>query len=771
MFNTANKILLANNFVTAESSKGGKKADLVSIATVFFNLVHYGFTPSKELIETVSNYTEKELILFWYETEKDLKELSFEDREMDKFVVYRNFPDEVLEKTAAEYWYAQISMYAGYSYEFFQEDVIERPKLTDVKNLKVLKVANSMTLANISESLKVSKTRWNDMQVSMAQTLLDLNPTHVVEMSDFGFKENGINLIKKCIIEKREFSIKDATDVMRLAAAISEGDISLRTNVRFKKFNRTERKMFLGLLENSKNMESDMAMRQSQWKKFMFQLHPGDYKFAKVKDAYGKLCRGELKSFNAIIENSMREGDEKALQLISTRSGEILRRFHKLYEIFDEKAVNVLVAGIKDFDTLQLLKLKKYITSINSRTSLIYAPNGNWSKAQFADVKEKAKSEFKPQNKKEEPIEQKIVEVAVVEETVKELVNDGSPSVAALLLLKDKLEGKIPPVIQPLVKPVEKVVFQKKEPVKVVAEKVKIDENSINVILQAINVELESRLREKFENGVDLDENTKKIKLQNNDQTLAVNYGRGTSFDIPEDVTFIRSGSYWQMGQYGNVWFDNGWNFFDADWKNKGVCCWNAHNLSDAAVFSGDPVISQTEGHKGCQMIDLYLDKLAEKGVRYAVWNLLSYNGINFDDAEDVIATIQMGDQANAGRIYEPSRAQMAFEVKGKNLAKYIAYVDIVERKVVFMDANLRANVSTAVANSLNLERMMPAFVEYLDTLPSVYDLFESVKGGTTPVMYSDKDVKIETEKAFVFNHVNSDNEFENIDINELLKK
>lgn len=771
MFNTANKILLANNFVTAEMSSGGQKADLVSIATVFSNLVHYGFTPSKELIERLSTYSEKELILFWYETEKDLKELSFADREMDKFVVYQNFPEEVLAKSDAEYWYAQIAMYVGYSYEFFQEEAIERPKLSDKKDLKVLKLANDMTLPNISESLKLAKNRWNDMQVSMAQTLLDLNPNHIVEMGDFGFKENGINLIKKCILENREFSIKDATDVMRLAAALSDGDISLRTNVRFKKFNRAERKMFLRLLENTKNIEQDMAMRQSQWKKFVFQLHPGDYKFNKVKVAYGKLCRGELKSFNALVENSLKDGDEKALQLVSSRSGEILRRFHKLYEVFDEKAVNVLVASIKDFDTIQLLKLKKYIVSINTRTSLIYAPNGNWSKAQFASVKEKDVTEIKLSQKKSEPIEQKVVEVPMVDEIVKEIVNDGTPSIEALKLLKDKLEGKIPPVVVPMVKPAEPFVFKKKEPVQVVATKVKIDDKSIDVILQAINIELESRLRSKFENGVALDENTKKIKLQTNDQTLAVNYGRGTSFDIPEDVTFIRSGSYWQMGQYGNVWFDNGWNFFDENWKNKGACCWNAYHLNDGAVFSGDPVISQTEGHKGCQMIDLYLDKLAEQGVRYAVWNLLSYNGINFDDAEDVVATIQMGDQANAGAIYEPSRAQMAFEVKGKNLAKYIAYIDIVERKVVFMDANLRANVSSAISNSLNLEKMMPAFVEYLETLPSVYDLFESVQGGETPILYTDKESSFESERAFVFNHVNTDNEFENIDINEILKK
>lgn len=768
MTNKVSKILLANNFVSANESAGGNVASMASVATVFSNFVHYGFTASKELVDVIANYTQEELENFWLQVEPTFKELSFADREMSKFVVYQNFPAEVLNKSEAEYWYAQVLMYVGYDYEFFTEDKNDRPKLKDKKDLKVLKLSDNNSLVNIFNTLISSKVRWNDMQKEHAFDLLEINTNEKIDLSSFGFKENGIEMVNKCLENKKDFEVKDATDVMRLAAAMSNGDISLRSNVRFKKFSRSERKMILSLLDKAKNLESDVAMRQSEWKKFMFQLHPGDYKFKNVQNVYGKLCNGKLKSFNAIVESKIKEGNAQALSLLENRSGDIIRRFHKLYEVFNGKAVDTMVKCMSNFDTLQLLKLKKYIESINTRNNLIYAPNGNWSKAQFVTVKEKAMIE-KLGNIVE--VDKNSVEVEIIEDLEKSVIESGGvPSMDALMLLKDKLEGKLQPVVVVKQKPIQKAAIKAaKEPM--IKEKVKIAEVDIQKLISAINNEMKTRLEKSFPMGVALDEKTKLVKLQTNDQSLSAGYGRGTSFDIPKDITFIRSGSYWQMDSYNNVWFDNGWNFFDSQWNSAGNCCWNAPSLNDAAIFSGDPVISQTEGNKGCQMIDLYIDKLVEQGVRFAVWNLLSYNGISFDDAKDVVATLQMGEQAESGNLYEPSRAQMAFEVKGQNKTKYIAYVDLVDRKIVYLDANLQGNLSSAVYNSGVLSERMPAVVEYLDTLPSVYDLFEAVQGGTVPVIYSDKDIELKVEKAYVFKHQNPDNEFEFIDINSLLKK
>lgn len=170
-------------------------------------------------------------------------------------------------------------------------------------------------------------------------------------------------------------------------------------------------------------------------------------------------------------------------------------------------------------------------------------------------------------------------------------------------------------------------------------------------------------------------------------------------------------------------------------------------------------------------MIDLYLDKLEAAGVRYAVWNILCYSSVSFDQAEEVLATLQWGEYPQSGKLFEPSRAQMVFPLKGSSMTKYVAYIDVVERKLVYMDANFSGSVHSAVNNAGGLSKKMPAFVEYLKSLPSVADLFVHAKKGSMPVWFADEGKSIEVDgKAFVFKPVNPKNKFKKVDLSEILE-
>jgi len=791
MTNT-NTILLANNFVQAVAIGSSSPASKEEVSTVFANMVHYGWTPSKEVIESILTFSSKDLKEFWLSVEPIFKETTAADREMESAVVYKNFPKEVLEKSEAEYWFCQILMYVGFSPDYFAENVEERPALKDQKNLKVLHLAKENTLENIKQALVESKNRWNDQQKEFAIQLFADSYPDSVNLGDFGFKENGLLIIKRAIENGRNVVVKDATDVLRLAAIMSDEDSSPRNKVKFKKFTRKERKVLLSLLNKTNNLADDAATNQQDWKKFMFQLHPKDYNFTKVSDVYGKLCNGELKSFNAKVEEKMLSKDASVLTMLSNRQGDLMRRFHKLYEVFGEKAVETIVTKINKFDTLQLLKLKKYVTTINDREHFIYAPKGNWTSAHFIQRIEKElpvegtvlpEKPIKKKKEKSEKVKPAIVEVATIESEQPAIKEEDSktPSSESLAMLIEKFKGNLEPAPTPLFVPQPQVV-RYEQPVKKVYKpikngKVKLTEEAIELVVNAVNTEIAKRMEALFPQGVKLDKATNAIKLQTNDQTLAASYGRGTMFDIPENIKFIRSASYWKIQSNGNVWFDNGWNFFDANWASTGSCCWNnAHNFFDnesndsGAVFSGDPVNSQDLEGRACQMIDLYIDKLVQSGVRYAVWNILSFSNMPFDAADDLVGTLQMGENPEEGNLYEPSRAHFVFEVKGKNLTKYIAYLDLVERKVVYMDANLYGHVNSAESNGALLSERMPAFVEYLNTLPSVFDLFESVKVGETPILNHDDGVEITTESAYVFNSKNADNVYEKIEISSLLK-
>jgi len=87
------------------------------------------------------------------------------------------------------------------------------------------------------------------------------------------------------------------------------------------------------------------------------------------------------------------------------------------------------------------------------------------------------------------------------------------------------------------------------------------------------------------------------------------------------------------------------------------------------------------------------------------------------------------------------------------------------------MDANFYANVSGATANGEKLSEVMPAYREYLDSLPSVHDLFKGVRKSKSglPVVYDDSKVNIKDREAYVFKPVNEENSFEKIDLSKIL--
>jgi hypothetical protein len=506
-----------------------------------------------------------------------------------------------------------------------------------------------------------------------------------VDIKKIVFKENLI----KFILNNPDVKLTSAMDVLRLSVGLSNGDISLKEKSKFKNFSRKERRILLNLLEKSSNLEEDVARDKNKWKKLMYKLHPGDYheNFPNVCSVYNKLYNSQVESFNSQIDKYASSKNIAALKLLQSRPGEFVRKLNRMISIFGKDVVKYFVPILPKLKISQLLKIEKYLETINSRKFLSFAPNGSWKKLQIIENKN---------------------------------------------FISEEIKSKI-----------------------------------LKEIKNVLTIKLSKKLK-----SVNLSENAKLIKIQTNDSELS-SYGRGTVFPIPENIKFIRSASYWQAKTYGygNIWFDNGWNFFDGNWNVMGTCCWNVERFKDGAIFSGDPTNSKDLKGRACQMIDLYIDKLVKSGVRYAVWNILCYSKVPFSKADDVFASLQWGEEAQKGKLFEPKRTQLSFPIKGENYAKYIAYIDLVERKLIYTDANFSANVSSAQMNEKTLEKNMPAFVEYLDTIPSIFDLFKNVsrKKSGIPVFYSDKDIIIKNKEAFVFKPENDSNNFNQINVSEFL--
>jgi len=128
-----------------------------------------------------------------------------------------------------------------------------------------------------------------------------------------------------------------ATDVLRLAAAWSEGDVSLAAPTRFRPMPRWLRRLLLESLHRIGDPGEDMARWKERWKRLGERLHPGDYRerMPDVWAAFDGLRRGRAPSgFNAVVERELLAGRiDRAASHLSGRPGELARRLDHLLRL------------------------------------------------------------------------------------------------------------------------------------------------------------------------------------------------------------------------------------------------------------------------------------------------------------------------------------------------------------------------------------------------------------------------------------------------------
>lgn len=670
--------LVAMGFVPMPmpAAPGKAPVDAQSLGTVLASMASLGFTVDLDVLRALSATSAQALEVWWAPVCEALRRRTGADRNMAAFVVYKNFPREVLEKSEAHYWFNQICMYLGAPAELFAEAPAPRAPVAEKLTLRVLAAAPTVDV--LYYRLVAQQSRWVDEQFDQARAFVTRVVPSEFRLADFGFKENALRLVASvnALLQAR-IIVDDATDVLRLAAVLAGAEPSLRESFKWPRYTRAQRLFFLRLLEGTRHLEADLALRPDLWKQFLSRLHPGDYarRFPLVVAAYDRLYRGELRTFNARIEQGFASGDPSVLDWLATRPGEFARRLHKAYALFGQAAIEAFVPVIDKLETVRLVRLVAYLEAANGRQHYLHAPRGNWDKVRMAP---NTKAEFT------------------------------APALAALV--------------------------------------------------GSLRAELARRMDARFPQGIALDAQTVNLALPCNDQQLAP-YGRGTRFALPQEASFVRLASYWEHPSTGNTWFDVGANFFDDQWHAQGACCWDTTHGVTGATFSGDPTNSQELKGRGCQMLDLDLARLIASGVRYVVWSVLSFNRIPFAESREVLATLQWGTDAQSGQLYEPARVQMAFPLKSRGLVKFVAYLDLESRELVYMDAALRAETDSAASNAHALELQMPAFIEYLQAQPTLADLLADAQPGELPVLFTDDNVELPAgEPAFVFRAANAAN-------------
>jgi hypothetical protein len=626
--------------------------------------------------------------MWWTITEPALKKASGVDVDMDSYVVYKNFPKEVLNKSDSQYWFAQICMYIGLPNELFTEETTTRPLMDDTLSLKILPLSTTETPSDIASEILLTQTAWTPQNFEDICLLAQSRYVSHVDMGTVGNRANGAKFIASHLTTV-PFTLNAPTDVLRIVAGISENDTDLRTVGRLKNMSRPVRRDVTQWLAqfSQEHLESDFSLRKKSWKILLHALHTGARTDALGK-ATASLRAGTLKTLEGDIEHFIKSKDIAVLTLLESHPGHFMRRLHKLYSTFGKSAFthfsqkNVL----NELSVGQLLKLNAYLSTVSQRATYLYTPKGKMAKSQ----------------------------------------------------------------------PVTRT-------------KPTIDAQDLSSLKTVLTQEISSRLKIAHPEGFDVDPRIKNVFIPSGEQEADI--GRGTVYSIPDSVNFIRTASYWEAPSTNNVWFDNGWSFFDENWAGANHLTWDHPKLKyekkTLAAFSGDPTNSKDQKGRACQMIDLYLNPLEKSPFRYAVWSILCYSKVPFSNVNTVLATLQWGKDAEKGALYDPNRAQIILPLKGQELTKAVAVLDIQNRTITVLDASIPMNVSSAGYSDVSVQTRVPALLDVIAASPTVWDLFH-LHPGTMPVRYDDAHVPV-TGQGYVFSPLNPDSDFKPLAIADIL--
>ncbi len=312
------------------------------LATALTNLEPLGFTFSPAVLDILNTWSVTTFTAWYKKLVKELCEMTGFERNYR--MMYPRFPDQVMQMSDAElYINALIHYWTGILPESHSTPEDEQPKimLLDQVSLRVIHLGTEEEFAQICEhllravsALPVTSREhliwFANHQPHWQQSTPDVIPN----------KENAAIFIAALIsagkIDKDWLytHVQTATDVLRIATALSNGDVSLATNTRFVSFSRAQRKLILALLENISKPLEDMFRYEGRWIRLGERLHPGEYRqhFPQTAIHFDALRHGDRpQTFYSQVEQAFASHqDQHILELLSQRPGEFVRRLDRL---------------------------------------------------------------------------------------------------------------------------------------------------------------------------------------------------------------------------------------------------------------------------------------------------------------------------------------------------------------------------------------------------------------------------------------------------------
>lgn len=365
-----NAIALRRKFKVNVASSSDRTASPQLVASAVSNIKQLGFILHPDLIEELLKTDDFYVTNFHDWLTSELKKMVGANKR--HVPMYPNFPSQVAEASDAELFFNAIMHYFGDVigertlpvYEVESRPVfLEKFGTCDLDKLEVIGYMNDLEVYYILDEILSSKATPNQQDKDDIKTFLGMGVVPTKGLAEVPCKET---LAFAYSIAPNLFGkfVKTATDVLRIAVAWSDGDVTLAKKTRFKKFKRIQRKQILMLLEPIPCAMSaeDMMRYRSEWKRLGEILHPGEFgkRYPNANEAF-RLIRNEgAPTFNSKVEREIKAGPSyDLLQLLKTRPGDFARRLDKILRMSPQPlpVVQAFMGVVKDVSSPVLHQL------------------------------------------------------------------------------------------------------------------------------------------------------------------------------------------------------------------------------------------------------------------------------------------------------------------------------------------------------------------------------------------------------------------------------
>lgn len=360
------------------------------ILAMSFNaeLMRHGFILSREATAAVQSLTVDQIVELHKAVLPEVSRLTGAD--VDYVPFYPNFPEQVMNASLCELFLNAILHY--WTHGRWSPTYDKLPREIGFENVNFKELGIVSEIESVFEQILSSNDSISDTDREIVSWFMDNHKDSELKYPTMSFKEN-MCFVAGLLLEKgRDISSvpKTATDVLRIATALSSGDISLASNTKFKSLPRTQRRMLVSALENVANKD-DLSRHRNKWVRLFHSLHINELTNSVSLTQMVKSIRSgqRVVTFNSNVEAALASRDvDAAVDLLKTRPGDFARRISHILGMKVGNRLKVVEEFLQVADQVSTRVLLQLLGSLKVRGGLtsdkrVIFPKGSLQRAQI----------------------------------------------------------------------------------------------------------------------------------------------------------------------------------------------------------------------------------------------------------------------------------------------------------------------------------------------------------------------------------------------------